>query len=85
MLERILDLGKKLIMNLENKKKVWSIIQRKGDQLIGGLKPHPFHPKGRNPYAHICSCIKNKFSCSYKDIPDSKIKELSHFIENINE
>ena len=53
--------------------------------LVGKLLPHPMHPKGRNPYAHICGIIKNKFGCSYKDIEDEKIDELKEFIENIND
>ena len=40
-------------MDKENSKLVWKVIQERGDYLKGKLKPHPFHPKGRNPYAHI--------------------------------
>ena len=40
------------------------------------LKPHPNHPNGRNPYAHICLLINQKFSCSYKDISDEKVEQL---------
>ena len=31
---------------------------------------------GRNPYAHICSLIKDKFNCSYKDVPDDSVDNL---------
>ena len=47
-----------------------------GDYLKDKLEPHPFHPKGRNPYAHICQLIKNNFQESYKDISDEKLNEL---------
>ena len=49
----------------------------------GKLTPDPRHPKGRNPYAHICSSIKEDFGCSYKDIPDEYLKEVYEFIKNI--
>ena len=71
-------------MNENNKKIIWKIIQEQGDSLVGKLSPHPMHPKGRNPYAHICGIIKNRFGVSYKDIEDEKFDELKKFIENIN-
>ena len=49
------------------------MIQEAGDYLKGQLPDHPNHPKGRNPYAHVALCIKNKFSNSYKDIELSLI------------
>ena len=72
-------------MNNENKKFIWSIIQKQGDKLKGKLEPHINHPKGRNPYAHICTLINNKFKCSYKDVSDEKIEELKSFILAIND
>ena len=63
-------------MNKENAGLVWKIIQTHGDYLKDKLEPHPFHPKGRNAYAHIAICIKQKFGLSYKDIPDEKYKEV---------
>ena len=72
-------------MNEENTKLVWKIIQTHGDYLKDKLDPHPFHPKGRNPYAHICVLIKNNFQESYKDISDEKLNELISFIKNIKE
>tara|TARA_A100001011_G_scaffold396144_1_gene493204 strand:+ start:62 stop:280 length:219 start_codon:yes stop_codon:yes gene_type:complete len=67
----------------ENSKLVWKVIQERGDYLKGKLKPHPFHPKGRNSYAHICVLIKDNFQESYKDIPDERFNELISFIKNI--
>ena len=68
-------------MNKENASKLWKIIQKAGDYLQGQLPEHPNHPKGRNPYAHIALSIKNKFNVSYKDIDDSKLKEVLNYIE----
>jgi len=45
------------------------------------LPKHPNHPKGRNPYAHVAICIKNKFNVSYKDIEDEKFEEVINYIE----
>ena len=68
------------IMNKENKDKLWKIIQKTGDDLKGKLPAHPNHPKGRNSYAHIALCIKEKFNLSYKDIPDDKLTEVIDYI-----
>ena len=67
-------------MNEENKKKVWKLIQKTGDELKEKLPEHPSHPKGRNPYAHIALEIKNHFGMSYSDISDERIPELEKFI-----
>ena len=65
----------------ENAKKIWQLILETGDSLRGVLPDHPNHPKGRNPYAHISLEIKNKYGCSYKDIPDDQLNELIKFID----
>ena len=70
-------------MNKENSSIIWKLIQETGDFLKGRLKPHPNHPKGRNPYAHVALMVKNHFGMSYKDIEDDKIPELEKFIEFI--
>ena len=67
-------------MNEENKKKVWKLIQKTGDELKGKLPEHSSHPKGRNPYAHIALEIKNHFGMSYSEISDERIPELEKFI-----
>ena len=72
-------------MNISNKKELWQLIQKKGDSLSGLLPDHEFHPKGRNPYAHVCSLIKSYFGLSYKDIPSEDFKKLKEFIEKINQ
>ena len=68
-------------MNKENASKLWKIIQQAGAHLQGSLPDHPYHPKGRNPYAHIALCIKDKFQNSYKDIEDEKFDEVLKYIE----
>ena len=70
-----------MVMTPENSQKLWKIIQEAGDYLQGQLPEHPNHPKGRNPYAHIALSIKNRFKVSYKDIDDSKLKEVLNYIE----
>ena len=69
-----------MVMTPENSQKLWKIIQEAGDYLNGQLPDHPNHPKGRNPYAHVAICVKNKFNSTYKDIPDDKIDEVINYI-----
>ena len=71
-------------MHEENAKKIWQLILETGDSLKGVLPDHPNHPKGRNPYAHISLEIKNKYGCSYKDIPDDQLNELIKFIDYLS-
>ena len=68
-------------MNKENASKLWKIIQEAGDSLHKQLPDHPHHPKGRNPYAHVAICIKEKFNASYKDIPDEKFEEVLEYVD----
>ena len=68
-------------MNKENSAKLWKIIQEAGDYLDGHLPDHPNHPKGRNSYAHVALCVKEKFGNTYKDIPDEKFNEVLEYIE----
>ena len=68
-------------MTPENSKKLWKIIQEAGDYLHGQLPDHPNHPKGRNAYANVAICVKNKFKSSYKDIPDERFNEVTDYIE----
>ena len=70
-------------MNEDNRHKLWVLIKEAGDYLVGQLPDHPNHPKGRNPYAHIALCVKEKFGNSYKDIPDEKFQEVVDFIEHL--
>ena len=68
-------------MSPEKSQKLWKIIQEAGDYLVGQLPDHPNHPKGRNPYAHVALCVKEKFGNSYKDISDEKFGEVVKYIE----
>ena len=72
-------------MDKENAKKLWKIIQEAGDYLLNQLPDHPNHPKGRNSYAHIALCIKDKFGNSYKDIPDEKFNDVVNYIKFLKE
>ena len=68
-------------MNEDNRKKIWNKVQLIGDEIQSLLKPSPFHPRGRNAYAHIALSIKEKYGCSYKDIPDEKYEGVILFLE----
>jgi len=68
-------------VNKENASKLWKIIQEAGDYLVNQLPDHPNHPKGRNPYAHVAICVKEKFGNSYKDIHDDKFQEVIDYTE----
>ena len=72
-------------MNEDNRRKLWLLIQEAGDYLQGQLPDHPNHPKGRNPYAHVAICVKNKFNASYKDIEDEKFEEVVKYIKYLKE
>ena len=71
-------------MNEDNRKRIWTRIQLIGGEIQSLLKPSPFHPKGRNAYAHIALCIKDKYGCSYKDIPDEQYEDLNLFLDYLN-
>ena len=70
-------------MNEDNRRKLWTLIQEAGLYLQGQLPDHTNHPKGRNPYAHVAICVKEKFGNSYKDIPDEKFQEVVDYIEHL--
>ena len=70
-------------MNEDNRRKLWTLIQEAGLYLLGQLPSHPNHPKGRNSYAHVSICVKEKFGNSYKDIPDEKFQEVVDYIEHL--
>ena len=68
-------------MNEDNRRKLWVLIQEAGDYLQNKLPDSSSHPKGRNPYAHIALCVREKFNSSYKDIPDEKYNEVLEYIK----
>ena len=70
-----------VILNKENASNIWKLIQQTGDELLGKLPDHPYHPKGRNPYAHVALEIKTHFKMTYKDIPDEKFNEVVNYLE----
>ncbi len=72
-------------MNEDNRRKLWTLIQEAGLYLLNQLPDHPNHPKGRNPYAHVAICVKNKFNASYRDIPDEKYQDVTNYIKFLKE
>ena len=72
-----------ITLNEDKRKKIWNKVQLIGDEIQSLLKPSPFHPGGRNAYAHIALSIKEKYGCSYKDIPDDQYEEVIMFLENL--
>ena len=68
-------------MNEDNRRKIWKLIQEAGLYLQNQLPEHPNHPKGRNPYAHVALCVREKFNASYKDISDEKFNDVLSYIE----
>ena len=68
-------------MNKENTDKLWKIIQEAGFYLQNKLPDHPNHPRGRNAYAHVALCVKNKFGLSYKEIADEDYKKVIEYID----
>jgi len=72
-------------MNENNRRLLWKKIQDAGLYLQGQLPEHPNHPKGRNPYAHVALCVREKFSASYKNIEDEKFNEVVKYINFLKE
>jgi len=68
-------------VNKVNTSKLWKIIQEAGDYLQSKLPESSNHPKGRNPYAHVALCVKDKFGLSYKDIPDEDLNKVKEYID----
>ena len=67
-------------MNKENASKLWKLIQEAGDYLQNKLPDNTNHQKGRNPYAHVALCVKEKFGNSYKDIDNNDFKKVEEYI-----
>ncbi len=72
-------------MNPELRKEIWAEMQAVGDRLAGVLRPDPRHPAGRNPHAHVAGCVKEKFGCSYRDLPDERAEEVRKFLQELEE
>ena len=51
-----------------------------GDRLQGVLGSDVRHPRGRNPYAHVAGCVKERFGCSYGDLPDERVGEVRRYL-----
>ena len=57
------------------------MIQEAGDCLKDKLSESSNHPKGRNPYAHVALCVKDKFGLSYKDISNEDFNKVKEYID----
>ena len=68
-------------MNKDNASKLWVLIQEAGDYLQNKLPDSSSHPKGRNPYAHVALCVKDRFGHSYKDISDDDFNKVEEYIK----
>jgi len=51
-----------------------------GDRLQGVLESDVRHPRGRNPYEHVAGCVKERFGCSYGDLPDERVGEVRRYL-----
>ena len=72
-------------MSPENAKLLFSYMQQAGQELVGRLPESIRHPKGRNSYAHVAICVKDKFGCTYKEIDDSLLEEVKRYIDQLVE
>lgn len=60
-------------------------MQAVGDRLRGLLPSDPRHPRGRNPHAHVAGCVKERFGCSYRDLPDEKAEEVRQYLRDLEQ
>ncbi len=67
-------------MSPELKREVWAEMRAVGDRLQGILKVDVRHPGGRNPYAHVAGCVKERFGCSCGELPDEQVAEVRRFL-----
>ncbi|NBQ55575.1 MAG: hypothetical protein EBU36_02815 [Verrucomicrobia bacterium] len=70
-------------MSPDLKKEIWQEMRSLGDRLQEVLEPDPRHPRGRNPYAHVAGCVRDRFGCSYGDLPDEKAGELRTYLQEL--
>ena len=80
------SLDKIVYMNNENCEKIRCRILEAAESLKGRLPPHPSHPLGRNPYAHIPKVIKDAANgISYKELPDEAFDDIMKLIQYCEE
>ena len=70
-------------MSPDLRKQIWAEMQAVGDRLRGVLQADPRHPQGRNAHAHVAGCVKERFGCSYKDLPDEKAGEVRQYLAQL--
>ncbi len=67
-------------MNEENWNLIVQTVGWGGDILTQTLPYSPRHPHGRNGYAHLWLCIRNRFGDA-KTLPDSQVHDIIQYIE----
>ncbi len=67
-------------MNQENWQRIAQTVGVAGDILTKTLPFSPRHPHGRNGYAHIWVCLRNRFG-EVKELDDSMLPEVLNFIQ----
>jgi len=65
------------------KKEIWREMRALGDRLKKVLRPDLRHPAGRNPYAHVAGCVKERFGRSYGDLPDEQAGEIREYLQEL--
>ena len=67
-------------MNEQNWQRITHTVGIAGDILTKTLPFSPRHPNGRNGYAHIWVCLRNRFG-EVKDLDDNMVNEVLSVIQ----
>lgn len=70
-----------MALSPEVRKHILEAVRNAAEQLEGKLPPHPMHPKGRNPHAHVFERIRTAMGKSYKDCDDWEASRILRIIE----
>ncbi|MFA9197720.1 MAG: hypothetical protein ACEQSM_08990 [Aliarcobacter sp.] len=72
-------------MSPELRREVWAEMRALGDRLQSVLRSDPRHPRGRNPYAHVAGCVRERFGCSYGELADERVEEVRGYLKELEE
>ena len=67
------------------RREVWAEMRALGDRLQSVLGSDPRHPRGRNPYAHVAGCVRERFGCSYGELEDERVDEIRGYLRELEE
>ena len=56
-------------------------VRAKAEELQPKLPPHPFHPKGRNAYAHLFLMLKKRMGRPYAQCSDSELPKMIELVD----